>query len=152
MTTGYYNPLTTPPLGGSTTYPYLFTLGLTTTTIAVTSNGKTITIELPHAAAAVFLEELEKEAFAEVQDKGGSVKINHPVTSASIPGGSLTTTTAITKDTAVKTTAEKLDDLLKKTASEMRKMVEGTGRVIENANQLPVEFAELLKNIIKRKN
>lgn len=37
-------------------------------------------------------------------------------------------------------------------ADEVRKMCENTGKVVETANQLPVEFAELLKNIIKRKN
>lgn len=35
---------------------------------------------------------------------------------------------------------------------EMKKMVENTGRVVENANRLPQEFAEVLKNVIKRKN
>lgn len=34
---------------------------------------------------------------------------------------------------------------------EMQKMCHGTGKVVENANQLPQEFASLLKSMIKRK-
>ncbi len=35
--------------------------------------------------------------------------------------------------------------------NDMKKLINGTGRVVNNASTLPIEFAELLKNTIKRK-
>lgn len=35
--------------------------------------------------------------------------------------------------------------------SGLEKLCEGNGKVIENASQLPIEFTNLLKNLIKRK-
>lgn len=42
-------------------------------------------------------------------------------------------------------------ELNQRESDEMRRMVEGTGKVVESANTLPQEFAEVLRNVIKRK-